>query len=455
MIIKSQIEKLSSLYNELNYDEVIRYGKITLSLSLEEKRYQDALRCYEYIVSAHIEKWNYSDFYYLVGEYENLCLTYGEDNNKMIFYYLLSLLKTITKDYDEAIAAAKRSIKYAHYFHYDELIIINYSNIALQSLLNGKVENARIAMKLAQYYKAKIPSLNKTIVRGYTSLLYYYAEMGDFQQFQSIKNEFLQNLNESHCTYKAAISLNEGILMFNLQNEAACLYHFEKAYRCFVEQQSLMHLKTIEKVILKFNLQGKFRYIGQLQVTTQDAYNIPLEIKEIQSIHKDVFFADELPAVTFKYPNVISRDVITRHVEEALKLNESLYCIHWCYITNQLETLFGNLFVEQLLFELFETTYQILFEYDAKVIVRSKNEGEAIIKNIYEKDFFKLLTNLEEKLKLNVFDLTKGCVDIPIHFGFVHSNQLPHDQYNYKGLVAHADASLYYAKSQEQLYIFS
>ena len=447
MIIYNQLEHLKNLYEELNYDEVIQFGTITLGMSLKDKRYSDALRCYEYIVSAHIEKGDFVNFSYLMIEYEKLCLTYGEDYNKMIFYYLLSLLNTMIKDYDESIVAAKKSIKYAHYFQTTELIFINYSNIASQALLNGNIEKANIAMSLAEYYKTKMSTLNKTIVRGYVSSLYYYAGVGNLQQFKTIKKDFLRNLNEGHSSYKASIEITEGVLMFHLQDEAASLKHFERAFHFFAEHQSLVHLKIIEKCILRFSLREKFRYFDALLEAIQNAEDVTVKIKEVQSINTDNFFADELPAAIFKYPNVISKELIIQHVEEALNLNEPLYCIHWCYITDQLEALFGKLFVEQLLFTLFETTYHILFEFGAEVIICSKNEGEAIVKNISEKDFFKLLMELEKRLKLKVVHSTNGRVDIPIHFGFVHSDQLPQDQYSYDGLVAHADASLYYAKS--------
>ena len=62
---------------------------------------------------------------------------------------------------------------------------------------------------------------------------------------------------------------------------------------------------------------------------------------------------------------------------------------------------------------------------------------------------------LEEKLQSVVVHSTMGRVEIPIHFGFIHSDQLSKEELSYEGLVAHADASLYYAKSHGQLYIYS
>lgn len=62
---------------------------------------------------------------------------------------------------------------------------------------------------------------------------------------------------------------------------------------------------------------------------------------------------------------------------------------------------------------------------------------------------------LEEKLQSSVVHSTLGMMEIPVHFGFIHSNQLPKDQATYEQLAAYADANLYYAKSHGQLYIYN
>ncbi|MGN7479824.1 hypothetical protein ACTHOQ_18545 [Solibacillus silvestris] len=205
----------------------------------------------------------------------------------------------------------------------------------------------------------------------------------------------------------------------------------------------------------KFNIGAQFQYTDELQQTIQNAGSEPLNPNNIQSVHTDLFFAEEVHAATFKYPNVISKEQIVQHVEMALLNDEALYCIHWGFVTNEIEELFGNLFVEQLLFTLFEAIYQLIFKHNAEVNVLSKNEGEAFIKNITEAEFFKLLMELEEKLQSTVVHSTSGSVKIPIHFGFIHTDQLPKDQVSYEQLAAFADAGLYYAKSHGQLYIYS
>lgn len=85
MIISNQVEHLRSLYRELNYFEVIHFGTITLPISLEEKRYDEALICYEYLASAYYETGKYEKFLVVMNDYEKLCLTYGKDENKMFF----------------------------------------------------------------------------------------------------------------------------------------------------------------------------------------------------------------------------------------------------------------------------------------------------------------------------------------------------------------------------------
>lgn len=175
---------------------------------------------------------------------------------------------------------------------------------------------------------------------------------------------------------------------------------------------------------------------------------------DVQRAHADVF-GENISANTFKYPNIVSKEYIIDYVERNIAQKEALYCIHWCFVTKEIEELFGALFVEQLLFPLFEKIYQHIFKYEAKVHVLLKNEGEAFIKNMSETEFFAFLTELKEKFQSTQVHSTLGVVEIPIHFGFIHSTQLPKDQVSYDQLVAFAAASLYYAKSHEQLYIES
>lgn len=168
-----------------------------------------------------------------------------------------------------------------------------------------------------------------------------------------------------------------------------------------------------------------------------------------------IFFEEETTALAVKFPHVVSKESTIEFVKHALTNKEAIYCIHWCFITDKIEELFGTLFTEQLLFTLFESIYSNIFEYEAKVNVLSKNAGEAFIKNISETDFFKLLMKLEDKLRTTAVHSTSGVVEIPIHFGFIHSDQLKKEEVSYEQLAAFADASLYYAKSQGQLYIYS
>ena len=216
MIISNQIEHLRNLYNELNYDEVIQFATITLQMAFENKRYEDALSCYEYLLSALIEEGKYEDFSRVMKNYENLCLTYGEDKNKMNFYYLLSLSNTMLMNYEEAILTAKKSIQYAHYLNDDELVVINYANMASQYLLLGHVEKAKMAIELSDYYKNKIHKHRMTVVRASVGALYYYAETGNKQKFLQVKENYLQTINERHVFYIANISIVEGVLMFRM-----------------------------------------------------------------------------------------------------------------------------------------------------------------------------------------------------------------------------------------------
>ncbi|WP_336046822.1 hypothetical protein [Solibacillus ferritrahens] len=454
MIISNQIEHLKNLYKDLKFLEVIQFGTITLPITLQEKRYDDALICYQYLASAYYENGSYENFHVVMTEYEKLCLTYGKDENKMYFYYLYSLLQVIVRDFDAAVEATKKSIKYAHFLKYHDLIVVNYYNIAAQLVHKKELEKARIGMSLAKFYKNNICESNITIVRGYIGALYYFATMGNNEEFQEVKQVFLKLIKDRQTFYDAKISFAEAILTLNLGQLEESVIFFEYAYLRFKEQQNIMFLINIEEYINNFNLGEKFQYTKELREIIKNSHRKPLDINNVKSVLSDLF-EDDASTLSIKYPNVISKELIVQHVEHALQNNETLYCFHWCFITDEIEELFGKLFVEQLLFTLFETVYHFIFKHNAEVNVLSKNEGEAFIRGISESEFFELLMELEEKLQSKVVHSKMGILEVPIHFGFIHSNQLPEKQASYEQLTAHADASLYYAKSHGQLYIYN
>jgi|GEM_PF-6358735 len=455
MKISNQIEHLRNLFNELRYMEVIQFGTITLPITLEEKRYAEALLCYEYLASAYFEIGSYQNFHAIMDDYEKLCLTYGKDDNKMVYYYLYSLEHIFTKHPDQSIEAAKKSLKYAHLLQNEELIIINYCNLAAQYRYIKEPENAQIAIKLAEYYKQKIPAVSATIVRGYLGALYYYASTNSDMEFNRIKQDILQHLEGKAPYYAGNILFAEAILNYRAGYGDESLGMFEQAFFQLEKQQNFVLLSVVERYLQRFGLIGKFRYKKELQQLIDRHKSEPNNVRKLRNIHADFFFEEETTVLSVKFPHVVTKESTIEFVEHALMNNESIYCIHWSFITDKIEELFRTLFTEQMLFTLFESIYSNIFEYEAKVNVLSRNAGEAIIKNVSENDFFKLLIKLEEKLRTTAVHSTSGVVEIPIHFGFIHSDQLKKEEVSYEQLAAFADASLYYAKSHGQLYIYS
>lgn len=390
-----------------------------------------------------------------MDDYEKLCLTYGKDENKMVYYYLYSLEHIFTKHHEQSIEAAKKSLKYAHLLQNDELIIINYFNLAAQYRYINEPENAHISLKLAEYYKQKIPAVSATIVRGYLGALYYYASTSRDMEFNQTKQDILQHLEGKYSYYAGNILFAEAILNYRAGNGNESLELFEQAFFQLEKQQNYVLLSVIERYLQRFGLIDQFRYKKELQQLVDKHKSEPSSVHKVRNIHADLFFEEETSALTVKFPHVVSKENTIEFVEMSLTNNEAIYCVHWCFITDKIEELFGTLFTEQLLFTLFESIYSNIFEYEAKVNVLSKNAGEAFVKNISESDFFKLLMKLEEKLRTTAVHTTSGIVEIPIHFGFIHSDQLKKEDVSYEQLAAFADASLYYAKSHGQLYIYS
>ena len=455
MRISNQIEHLRNLFNELRYMEVIQFSSITLPIALEEKRYAEALVCYEYLASAYFETGSYQNFHAVMDDYEKLCLTYGKDENKMVYYYLYSLEHIFTEHHDQSVVAAKKSLKYAHLLQNDELIVINYSNLAAQYRSINEPENAYIAIKLAEYYMRKVTSMNATIVRGYIGALYYYASTSNDAEFKQIKHEILQHMEGKYPYNAGHLLFSEAILYYRSGKGTESLTMFEQAFLLLEKQQNYLLLSVVEMYLKRFGLFEEFRYKKELQQLIDMYKSKSFSVRKVRNIHSDLFFEEETTALTIKFPHVVSKESTIDFVEQALSNNEVIYCIHWCFITDKIEELFGSLFTEQLLFTLIESVYSNIFEHEAKVNVLSKNAGEAFIKSISEPEFFKFLMKLEEKLRKTVVHTTSGVVEIPIHFGFIHSGQLKKEELSYEQLAAFADASLYYAKSHGQLYIYS
>lgn len=454
MKITNQIEHLRNLYKELRFEEVIQFGMITLPSSLDEKRYTDALICYEYIASAYFEIGCFENFLVVMKEYEKLCITYGNDHNKMVFYYLCSLSHVFGNDLEESIKATKKSIRYAHQLKRDGLIVINYCNIAAILALINQFEQAKIAMRLANYYKQNLPNVNDAIVRGSTGALFYLAIIKDSEEFYKTKQEFLQCITEKQPFYSKVILLAEALLAFNLGQVQQSNSLFEQVYQKIKVGKNKILLILINTCIEQFKLKEQFQYTNELEQFMKSMNKDLLKSANIQSVSKDVFL-DNIQANTFKYPNVVSKESIIEYVDNMISQKNALYCIHWCFVTKELEDLFETQYVEQLLFPLFEKIYQSIFKYDAKVHVLSKNKGEAFIINMNEAELYALLGELEKNLHSLEIYCSTGSVKIPIHFGFIHSTKLPENQVSYDQLVAFAAAGLYYAKSHEQLYIES
>ena len=371
MIISNQIEYLKYLYEQLKYEEVIQLGTITLPMTLEEKRYLDALRCYEYVASSYFEVGNLDAFILIMEDYEKLCLTYGQDHNKMVFYYLLSLLNFIVKNFEESIEVAKKSIKYAHHLNNEELLVTNFSNISAQLLILQQQEKAQMAMNLAHYYKENIVNPKKTIVRTNMGMLFYYATSKQKEHFFNVKQEFVNLMKDSNKYYLANIELVEAFLDLYSDDQDG-IRHLELAYKYYMKQPNIINLKMVKTCLDRFHVASSFSYLAELNALLLEIETKQVVVKNLRCIGTDYFFVDELPAVSVKYPNVISQPLIEQHVEQAFQNQKEMYCLCWSFGTEKLEDLFGDLFLEQLLFTMFETIYKCVFDYDAEVIVRKK-----------------------------------------------------------------------------------
>lgn len=455
MIIFNQIEHLKTLNENLQYKEVIQYANITLHITLEKKRYAEALSCYELLANATYGVGDITNFCRTMLEYEKLCLIHGKKENKMTFFYFLSTLKSLENN-EESIEASKKSIQYASALNKLEFLAVNYANIAAQLAFLDQFEQAKIAAQLANYYKGKIRNTGLLKVKVNTGLVYYYAAVGEFHQFKLVKNELLQFIREGQLIYHAQIAFSEAIILAQQQEFHSSGIELQKAYEIFKEQENTIKLRMLSNIINRYQLQSYFKCYDELLTIIREIDAASMLYKQIQSIPFDDMAIDVVSATfAYKYPDIHTKKSMKAYVNGALQANKNIYCLHWYFITDEISELFGELFVEQLLFELFESVYKMASAYGADFLVHSHKEGEFIVEGISEDEFFALIMELEQQLQSSIVHLKMGTVGIPIHFGFAHSEEYPKDELTYETLIAHADARLYYAKSQGQLYMYS
>jgi hypothetical protein len=446
------MEHLKSLYIQLKFDEVIQFATITLQIALQKKRYKEALGSYEFLASAFHEKGDYEAFIRIMPEYEKLTVTYGTEENKLIYYYLMSLLNKLVKNYKDANDYAKKSIRYAYLLNNEEMVAINFANIATMQIFLGNIELANMAERFAIFYKDRLPTRGLSIIRGYSGLLYYYALVSDEKAFKQLKNEMLEYMSdEVMLNYQVHIDFAEGILYDKLGDCEQSFFYLKKAYSFFKEKKNLVHLSTIFHYLTyqknESDVVAFYEELAEIVDTFQ--CDFPLTgVEEIKGLQTDLFLHEASHPATFKYQNIITKEEMEQYVQNALENKQHIICLHWSFMTDVVEGLFGELFERQLLFSLFEAVIDVISVYCAEILIRSNNEGEAIFKNLSETTFIDLLMQLEQKLKKFFVQSTTGPITIPVHFGYSSTNQLPIDQWSYEELVAHSDVSLYYAKAQ-------
>jgi tetratricopeptide (TPR) repeat protein len=445
------MEHLRSLYIQLKFDEVIQFATITLQISLQKKRHKEALGCYEFLASAFHEKGDFEAFINIMPEYEKLTVTFGNDENKLIYYYLMSLLNKLVKNYEDANDHAKKSIRYAYLLKNEEMVAINFATIATLQIYMGNMEKAEMAERFAQYYKDRLPTRNLSMVRGNVGLLHYYAMTADDTSFNHIKNEMLETAtNDIALNYQGQIDLAEAILLDKLGDDKQSLMYMNKAYSYYKERKNLVYLKTIYHYVTSHGQEKQASFYDELaQILETCQFHFPITgVEDIKGLQNDLFLHEASHPATFKYKNIVSKDEMEKYVQQAIANNQPVICLHWAFMTEDIEGLFGELFEQQLLFSLFETVINFTSVYCAEILIRSNNEGEAIFTDLSEDIFLDLLQQLEQKLQEIFLQSTTGPITVPVYFGYTSTNQLSLDQRSYEELVAHADVNLYYAKSK-------
>lgn len=156
-------------------------------------------------------------------------------------------------------------------------------------------ENAQIAIKLAEYYKQKIPAVSATIVRGYLGALYYYASTNSDMEFNRIKQDILQHLEGKAPYYAGNILFAEAILNYRAGYGDESLGMFEQAFFQLEKQQNFVLLSVVERYLQRFGLIGKFRYKKELQQLIDRHKSEPNNVRKLRNIHADFFSKRKLP----------------------------------------------------------------------------------------------------------------------------------------------------------------
>jgi len=452
IVIINQINHLENLASNYMYEELIEYATVTLQLALEQERYKDALLCYEYLAVAYHDLGRNQDFSDSIVDYENICLAHGGRRNKMNVYGWLSLMHLIAQNHQHSIEAGQKAIAYGHYFKDYRVVCINLGNLCWQYTALNNFEQARVCARLGQYYSDKhLEQEPDTIMRMNIGILFYLANTVQQEEFEQLKQATLAMIIGEDTFYHGQIALFEGVLLARLQRIKASAEMLSYALNIFETQNNIEYgyitLRCIEANNMIKHVAKYGTCLALIEQQAQQGQLVSYATKLVKSdllqpYHKQYFANIQSPILFSSHQDIIPI------YNDYLAKNKQLFCIAWHFNTTDIALNYGASYERQHCHRLVKGLIEFVEQHPTRLTTTDFNQG-IILANLPTLEAIEALLIKIEMHFASLSLYNEQLSGSAIHFGVTtNSGQVP-----YEKAVVHAENLLYYAKTQNKLYM--
>ena len=451
MIVTNQIEHLRFLYSNSLYEDIIDYATVTLQLALEQARYEEALRCYEYLAGAYHDLGRNKEFSEIMVDYEQICLAYGSRESKMNFYVWLSLMHLVAQQHKLAIKAGQKAIMYGHYFEDYRVVCINLGNLCWQYTALKDYEQALLCAKLGRYYSQRyLQEQPDAIMRMNIGILFYYAMTAQEDAFNVVKSQTEAAILQHDTFHHGQVALFEGILLAQLQKIEEGAAALSYALNIFEAQNNIeygyMTLRYIEASDMVAYVEKYPTCLALIEHKATQGHVVThssrLAMSELMQPYHKQYFSNIVSPILYA-----SHEQAKPVYEKYLHAQQPLFCLAWQFNTTQISMKYGGSYERKHCHRLLRELIQLVEPYPIRLTTTDFNQGIALARFENFNDLKDLLIKIEAHFaSLTLYD--QQTSDVSIHFGVTISEGSP-----YEKAVVRAENLLYYAKTKQQLYM--
>lgn len=453
--MSSQKEYISQLYTQGQFKQMLQYAKQALALALKNQCYAEALTFYKDILEACHNLGNTSLLYDALLEYEALCKVHGNLKDKMHYYRFSGIFHAITDNKEFALKSYKGALHYAHELKDYGIITSCYAMISNVYIDLEEEQQAMFAVKLAQHYSQHLLNRADTTIRMNVSLMYTYAQMAEKEMFLELKDVTMKLIGERPLHFQLArMIFFEGKLLYNLGDIKGSSEAFKKGLDLLDAKDHLVYLCYIYHYILKHQLDTYFPkgYIRtQLQIIECQLNEWRLRsVGDSQPFYYNVGLPYENSHALFDTLSLMGIAQLGETVNRKLEQGESCVCL--LFSLHEKTTTVSDIGIncqEQLTYAVFAMIQEHL--KSVPHILSNEGNEEGIIILFNEADAEHVVYAIYQKVRKMIDQIGTPTTNLPIHFGLAYSRDSTDPAF--EKLYAKASACLYYAHSNNKLYI--